>query len=157
MSLADTASIQGFPGIPSPDNEFYQHTGVNACSPDLNAHLHPNDPGHQNTCPPKLQAVPRAPDLLDAMAATFRERNAVYKDNWITCGQVFQILFPDGVKVETQAQHEMFGILYQIVGKLTRFAGSGCTHADSIHDLAVYSAIAEHLLHKHGDAAKIGV
>lgn len=137
MSLADTARIEGFPGIPSPDDSYYQRT-------------------HIATVDEKRE-VPRAPDLLDKMAATFRERNAVYKDNWITCGQVFQILFPDGVKIETQAQHEMFGILYQIVGKLTRFAGSGCTHADSIHDLAVYSAIAEHLLLKHGDAAKIGV
>ena len=84
--------------------------------------------------------------IFIAAEETFRERNAIYKDNWVVCGEVMKALFPVGVSLVTQKQQEIFSILTQIVGKLTRFAASGCTHQDSIHDLMVYAAIVESVL-----------
>lgn len=90
-----------------------------------------------------------AADILDRAAATFRERNAVYKDNAEVVGKVMEALFPDGVQVRTAADHKMYHLFELIIVKLTRFTQSGLTHPDSIHDLAVYAAMCENLVRTH--------
>ncbi len=82
-------------------------------------------------------------DLLAKMAETYRERNAVYGDNWRTVGQVMLSLYPDGVHLDTAKAFNEWHLFELIVVKLTRFANSGRTHADSIHDIAVYAAMIE--------------
>ena len=82
------------------------------------------------------------PGILNAMAVTFRERNKVYKNNYKICTEVMKALFPDGVPPEI-AHEDPFGLFYMIIGKMTRFSESGCTHVDSIHDIAVYAAMIE--------------
>lgn len=104
---------------------------------------------------PRVNPPHPAMDNLLRNAETFAERNAVYGDNWVMCSEVMQALFPDGVYLKTQAQHEMFGVLTQMVAKLTRFANAGALHIDSVRDLSVYAAIAEHLITKNGDAGKL--
>lgn len=83
------------------------------------------------------------PDLLIAMADTYRERNAVYGDNWRNVGNVMMALYPDGIKLSTAEQFNMWHLFELIVVKLTRFANSKLSHADSIHDIAVYAAMLE--------------
>jgi hypothetical protein len=99
---------------------------------------------HRN--PKLLNAGRRSVDeILSEMALTFRERNAVYRDNYKQIPQLIKILFPQGVPpelVETDQWH-----LFELkLVKLSRFAVSNLTHMDSIHDDAVYSAMIESIL-----------
>jgi hypothetical protein len=97
---------------------------------------------------------PRAPDeLLAAMAETFRERNAVYGDNFRNVGPALQALFPAGVLQSTASDHEAFHLLSLIVVKLSRFANAGLMHRDSIHDVAVYAAMLEAIIEEREAAA----
>lgn len=90
-----------------------------------------------------LQATPG--DILEEMAATFRERNAEYKDNFKMVGPIMKVLFPEGVPVEIVGSHQ-FHLLELIVVKLSRFAISGLVHEDSIHDAGVYAAMIESIV-----------
>lgn len=94
-----------------------------------------------------IQEKSRAPDKLEAGAATFRERNAVYGDNYLSFGAVMVGLFPDGLKVEAGdlESFQRLGILVQCVGKLGRYSNTlpRGGHQDSAHDLMVYAAMLE--------------
>lgn len=96
---------------------------------------------------PTTEAKPgryaQVPTMLEAMAATSRDRYAVYGDNAMKIGTVMEALFPNGYTAKTAADHRMISHLDRIVSKLTRFVNSGCKHVDSIHDAAVYAAMAE--------------
>lgn len=89
--------------------------------------------------------------LCDA-AETHKERNKMYGDAYKKFGGVMSALFPDGVKLETDDDHNRFGVLVMIVGKLTRYAPNfkpepkefemyQVGHADSLRDLSVYAAM----------------
>ena len=82
-----------------------------------------------------------AGDVLADMAKTFRERNAVYKDNFRVVGKVMHELQLDGVTLNSAKDHELFHLYSLLVVKLTRFTASGLTHEDSITDLCVYGAM----------------
>lgn len=83
------------------------------------------------------------PAILEEMAKTYRERNAVYGDNWRTVGEVMMKLFPKGIELRSAGDFNRWHLLELIVVKLTRFANSSLTHIDSIHDTAVYAAMLE--------------
>lgn len=89
-----------------------------------------------------------AADILAEMADTYRERNKVYGDNYKSVGAVMMALFPNGVKLETADQFNVWHLFELLVVKMTRFANSQLTHEDSIHDLAVYAAMVESLIRK---------
>jgi len=84
--------------------------------------------------------------ILEKMAQTYKERNQIYGDNFMTMGPVMSALFPQGITLKTQNDFIMFHLLDWLVGKLTRFVNTGMTHVDSIHDLAVYAAMIEMML-----------
>ena len=90
-----------------------------------------------------MQTKPNnAADILDAMAATFRERNAVYGDNFRMVGKLMAVLFPKGVPPEVlHADH--FHLFELMLVKLSRYAISNLQHQDSIHDAGVYAAMCE--------------
>ncbi len=89
-----------------------------------------------------------AADILAEMADTFRERNKVYGDNYKRVGDVMAALFPAGVELSTPEDFNVWHLFELMVVKMTRFANSGLTHEDSIHDLAVYAAMVESLIRK---------
>lgn len=89
-----------------------------------------------------------AADILGEMAETFRERNKVYGDNYLRVGDVMVALFPEGVTIGTKEQFNVWHLFELMIVKLTRFANSGLSHEDSIHDLAVYAAMVESLIRK---------
>jgi hypothetical protein len=92
-------------------------------------------------------APPVSPaDLLAEMANTYRERNAVYGDNWKNVGNVMMAMFPEGVELKTADAVNSWHLWELIVVKLTRFANSKLTHQDSIHDVAVYAAMLEAII-----------
>lgn len=89
-----------------------------------------------------------AADILAEMADTYRERNKIYGDNYKRVGAVMAALFPGGVNLSTVEDFNTWHLFELMVVKLTRFANSGLTHQDSIHDLAVYAAMVESLIKK---------
>ncbi len=86
-----------------------------------------------------------AADILQEMANTFRERNAVYGDNFKMVAKLVAVLFPKGVPSElvTQDQWHLFELA---LVKLSRYAISNLTHKDSVRDLGVYAAMCEAIL-----------
>jgi hypothetical protein len=103
--------------------------------------------------PAKFLRVPAdvqdAASILESAAATFRERNANYRDNAFVVGQVMQALFPNGVSLQGAEDFHVWHLFELIIVKLTRFTQSGLTHTDSIRDLAVYAAMVESILAIH--------
>ena len=92
--------------------------------------------------PPRKETPINAGEVLAAMAETFRERSGSYKDNYKMVPKLVQVLFPDGVPPEILFTDHWHLFELKLV-KLSRFAISGLTHLDSIHDDAVYSAMIE--------------
>lgn len=108
-----------------------------------------NDPVPPH-CPDEAgfkQLKPQAPDLLDAAAATFRERNAIYGNNYQRMGALLLALFPEGgvPAVRSEADANRLNLLIDCLGKLQRYAHgfSRGGHRDSAHDLIVYAAMLE--------------
>lgn len=89
-----------------------------------------------------------AADVLQLMSNTYRERNAVYGDNFRMVGPMMRILFPKGVPAEV-VHSDQFHLFELILVKLSRFAISNLQHTDSIHDAAVYAAMIEAIIHEH--------
>ncbi len=82
-----------------------------------------------------------AADVLQEMADTYRERNAVYGDNFKNVGPVIKAMFPDGIRFKTADDLTKWHLFELLVVKLTRFANSGLLHVDSILDAGVYAAM----------------
>jgi|SRR6185436_19050198 len=81
-------------------------------------------------------------DNIEQMLSTYRERNAIYGDNYKVAGVIFKQLFKDGLEIKTIEDYNRFAILMQIINKIIRYSFNWQTgHCDSLHDLAVYSAI----------------
>ncbi len=93
------------------------------------------------------EAKRRAPDFLEAGAATFRERNAIYGDNYLEAGDALSMMFPRGLKVETASEWTRLSLFMHCFDKLSRYAknldGDKAGHRDSAHDLMVYAAMLE--------------
>ena len=89
--------------------------------------------------------------ILESMLATFKERNAVYKDNHKNVANVMMGFFPMGVQLVTAKDFQRFHLFELMVVKLTRFCNSGLLHEDSVHDAAVYAALIESLIDKQTD------
>jgi len=83
-----------------------------------------------------------AADILTEMAATYRERNAVYGDNYRMVAKLMAVLFPKGVPPELVVQ-DQFHLFELMLVKLSRYAISNLSHQDSVHDLGVYAAMCE--------------
>ena len=88
-----------------------------------------------------------AATILDQMADTFRQRNAVYGDNYRMVAKLVKVLFPKGVPSELVVTDQWHLFELKLV-KISRFAISNLTHIDSIHDDAVYAAMIESILHE---------
>lgn len=88
---------------------------------------------------------PPAARILAKAAQTHRERHAVYGDNYRMVGKIMAVLFPEGVKLKTEADHNRFHILMLVVVKLTRYATNWRSggHRDSLTDLSAYAAMLE--------------
>jgi hypothetical protein len=84
--------------------------------------------------------------ILEDAAATFRERNAIYKDNHVKVGQIMAALFPNGVTLKNDADFQRWHLFELMIVKVTRFVNGNLEHRDSIRDIAVYAAIIESLI-----------
>jgi len=102
--------------------------------------------GTQDKAANPTQAKVTAATILAEMGQTYAERNKVYGSNYKMVGPIMKILFPDGVP-EHLPFTDQFHLFELILVKLSRFAISGLTHVDSIHDSAVYGSMIEAILH----------
>jgi hypothetical protein len=95
----------------------------------------------------KVKAPKSAPDFLDAAAATFRERNSLYGNNYQREGALLLALFPEGgiPAIKTPEDANRLHVLVACVTKLQRYAHNWAEggHQDSAHDLQVYAAMLE--------------
>lgn len=91
-----------------------------------------------------FKALP-VPERLELMAATFRERSAVYKDNYKKVSLLLKVLWPEGLP-EGLVFEEHFHLFELLLVKISRFANSDLTHVDSIHDSAIYCAMIDAIL-----------
>ena len=86
----------------------------------------------------------RTPDeVLSDLASLFAQRNATYGADYKLFGPRMRALFPNGLELSTEDDFQRFGMLVFIVSKLGRYCNSfeSGGHADSLDDLAVYSAM----------------
>lgn len=85
-------------------------------------------------------------ERLETALATYRERNAHYKDSFSRWGPVFRALFPNGIRIETEDDWNRIVCLGHIIDKLVRYTTFfNQPHEDSIHDLGVYAFIMQGL------------
>lgn len=91
-----------------------------------------------------VKSVPQA--LTDA-ADIYRERNKTYGDNYKIHGKVLDVMFPEGVALDTVDDHNRFAVFSLLVCKLTRYANMWKRggHVDSLDDITVYSQILQEL------------
>lgn len=96
---------------------------------------------------PPTVPTKRAPDFLDAGAATFRQRNAIYGDTYLEFGRMCAAIFPDGIHVakDDVEGFNRLGVFVQALSKIARYGANVNKggHQDSAHDLMVYAAMLE--------------
>ena len=89
----------------------------------------------------------RVPELLKEKAKLYEQRNAMYGDNYKRFGAIMQLLFPGGITLANEDDHNRFGVFVQIVSKVTRYAAQFEVggHPDSMDDIAVYAMMLQEL------------
>lgn len=94
----------------------------------------------------------RAPEILEAGAATFRARNAAYGNDYHRFGELMQAMFPGGIEPQDEAGWSRLGVFVMCLGKLGRYAAQfeRGGHRDSAHDLMVYAAMLQELTDDNG-------
>lgn len=92
---------------------------------------------------------------LAAMSGTYRERNAVYKDNYKTAGAMLHAMYsglnPPHRPADCPRHFEVDHLLWLIIVKLSRFAHSDSTHVDSMLDIGVYAAMIATILQEKSE------
>ena len=84
----------------------------------------------------------RADEILEQAAATYRERNKEYGENYRVFGRVMDALFPDGLTIKGQDEWNRFHLWLLAVVKMTRYVQNFKDgHDDSILDEIVYLAM----------------
>ena len=87
------------------------------------------------------------PDMLRQSAQTYEELNKLYGDNYKRFGPDMALLFPNGIELISEDDHNRFGVFVQIVSKLTRYAENFRVggHDDSLLDMTVYATMLREL------------
>ena len=80
--------------------------------------------------------------ILAQCRDTFMERNAVYGDNYAKVGKIMRVLFPEGLELKTEADHNKYHLFSLAIVKLTRYAANYEEgHKDSLLDQINYYAM----------------
>lgn len=90
--------------------------------------------------------MPNVAEMLEKLGALYRERNALYGDNYKRAGRRMLAYFPDGITLRTEEDFNRFHMFVQLDGKLSRYAEAvlrGEGHADSLDDLSVYAQMTQ--------------
>jgi hypothetical protein len=81
------------------------------------------------------------PDRLKKLGNLFEERNHLFSDNYHHFGKICGGLFPNGLHLETEEEHNRYVIFIQLVHKLSRYSNTikNGGHKDSLNDFSVYA------------------
>jgi len=85
---------------------------------------------------------------LRTKADLYKQRNAIYGDNYHRFGPIFSLLM-ENQSLNVKSTHDMarLGVLVQLVSKITRYAENFNRggHDDSLDDIAVYAMMLKEL------------
>ncbi len=81
------------------------------------------------------------PDRLSALSDIYRERNAIYKNDYLEFGDVMAALFPEGITLKTGEEFNRFCLFVSMMIKMRRYSKNVLSggHIDSLDDVAVFS------------------
>jgi len=88
--------------------------------------------------------------MFEHLESMFEKKNSDYGNSFSKFGQICHVLFPDGIKLESEEDFVKFGLFSNILTKLNRLANlefnkKGDSNFESISDtcddLSVYSQI----------------
>lgn len=97
--------------------------------------------------------LPFVASHLHSMADLFAERNAVYKDNFRMVGRMMKAMFPEGIKLVTEQDHNKFHLFMLAIVKLSRYANNYEEgHMDSLDDAIVYLSMVAAMDDERGQA-----
>jgi len=85
---------------------------------------------------------------LTDLGKLFKQRNALYGDNYKLFGKIMVLMFQNKpVTLTTEADFNRFALYVQIVGKVTRYANQFAKggHEDSLDDNSVYSQMLQEI------------
>jgi len=99
--------------------------------------------GEAENAPGLTEFQGRVLGILEQSSDVYRDRSAVYKDNFRSVGRVMVALFPDGrPPLVTAADDDRWHIFELIIVKLTRYANNyDVPHEDSLLDMLPYLGI----------------
>lgn len=81
---------------------------------------------------------------LRELSQLAQKKYETYGNTYELEGEIMNLLFPEGLTLNSKEAHSYYGILTWIIGKLCRCAHSKDPYAiiDSLRDMAVYSTMA---------------
>lgn len=87
------------------------------------------------------------PESLAKLALLYKQRNALYGDNYKTFGSLMLAFFPKGLMLNTEEDHSRFALFVHLATKMSRYAEmfSKGGHTDSLDDITVYSQMLREL------------
>lgn len=126
--------------------------GFDEAQRQRNETARPDDPAIiNNPDTPLTDFQRRVLSILEESAEVYKERSAVYKDNFRTVGRVMYALFPDGRPgLQFPEDYDRWHIFELVIVKLTRYANNYDTpHEDSLLDMLPYLGILGSLDEEH--------
>lgn len=86
-------------------------------------------------------ATKSVPQALTDLGELYRQRNAMYGDNYKHTGMILAGIFPHGLRLTTPEQFNRFALFIQLLHKITRYgrAMPDNGHIDSLDDISVYA------------------
>jgi hypothetical protein len=74
------------------------------------------------------------------------ERNLAAIESCRRTGEVFKVLFPDGLTLSSEHEFAMFRLLDRLIGNVAQFAQTGMTNKATLRAIAVHAGLLEGLI-----------
>ena len=80
-------------------------------------------------------------EALEKLGGLYKERNALYGDNYKHFGKLLLAMFPEGIEINTEDDCNRFALFLHLLTKFSRYSEMFYKggHPDSLDDISVYS------------------